>query len=62
MMRQNLRYLSFGLIVLASYWYTVHHGIVFWNGDSEPAPPAARARTGTGPRPSFWSTGYQGGK
>jgi hypothetical protein len=61
-MRSPLRYLTFGLLVLASYWITVHNGIVFFGGDGEPSPPAARAGGAIGRRPSFWSTGYQGGK
>lgn len=61
-MGSNARYLMYGFLVLASYWFTVHNGIVFFGGDSEPVPPSARARTGTGPRPTFWSTGYSGGK
>ena len=61
---RSTRYLLFGLIVLAAYWLTVSRGIVYWNGDSDPTPPSARAGSGPGvrPRPSFWSTGYQGGK
>jgi len=61
-MRSELRYLVFGLLVLASYWFVVQRGIVFVGGDSAPSPPSARVRVGSGPRPSFWSTGYQGGK
>lgn len=61
---RTARYLLFGLLVLAAYWVTVSRGIVYWNGDSEASPPGARAGSGGGvrTRPSFWSTGYQGGK
>ena len=63
-MGSTSRYLMFGLVVLASYWFTVHNGIVFFGGDAEPVPPSARAggRAGSGPRTTFWSTGYSGGK
>jgi hypothetical protein len=61
-MGANLRYLLFGLCVLASYWFVAHNGIVFFGGDGPPSPPSARVGRSSGPRPTFWSTGYQGGK
>jgi len=63
-MQGPLRYLAFGLLVLAGYWFTLQRGIVYFGGSAAPSQPSARAG-GLGAhrsRPTFWSTGYQGGK
>lgn len=60
-MINDAKYLAFGLLVLASYWFTLRNGILFWSSDSSPSPPGAHSgslRT----HPTFWNTGYQGGK
>ena len=60
-MRPDAKYLVFGLLVLASYWFTLRNGVLFWSDDSSPSPPTARGgsmRT----HPTFWNSGFQGGK
>jgi hypothetical protein len=54
----SLRYLAYGLIVLATYWFTAHRGYVFFQGDTHDVQ-ASPARVHG---PTFWGTGYQGGK
>jgi len=55
--------LAFGLLVLAAYWVTLARGYVYYGGDHAPSPPGVRSGATMGrTRPSFWSTGYQGGK
>jgi hypothetical protein len=61
-MLSQLKYLVFGLLVIASYWFTVSRGYVFWSSDQAPSPPSAHVGTGRRTAPTFWSTGYQGGK
>jgi len=61
----HAKYLVFGLLVIASYWYTVRNGIVFVNFDQSPSSaPAGGISSGTVRRssPSFWGGGFQGGK
>ena len=62
-MRRDVTYLLFGLLVLGAYAYVGREAIVFSSASREPTPPAARP-AGAGPRahPTFWSTGYLGGK
>jgi hypothetical protein len=62
-MRGLYAVLAFGLLVLAAYWLTLARGYVYYGGDHAPSPPGARSGAAVGrARPSFWSTGYQGGK
>jgi hypothetical protein len=63
-MRDDAKHLMFGLLVLACYWYVVRNGVVFWSADQSPAGPAAHVSGGAASRshPTFWSTGFQGGK
>jgi hypothetical protein len=58
------KYLAFGLLVIASYWYTVHNGIVYLSFDQSPSGAPARAgRTSArGRSSSSWGGGFQGGK
>lgn len=56
-MMRDARYLGFGLLVLAAYWLSARTGYVFWTQDSRPSPPGFHAGG-----PTFWGTGYQGGK
>ncbi|MDB4988492.1 MAG: hypothetical protein JWN04_3670 [Myxococcaceae bacterium] len=60
-MLDHAKYLAFGLLVLAGYWYTVSRGVVFFDADESPS---GRAAAGASSRshPSFWSTGFHGGK
>lgn len=60
-MRSDAKYLAFGLLVLASYWYTLRGGILFWSDDEQPSPPSAHGRS-IHVHPTFWNTGFQGGK
>ncbi|HEY6877711.1 MAG TPA: hypothetical protein VI299_06810 [Polyangiales bacterium] len=53
----NAKYLAFGLVVLAAYWLTARSGYVFFSDDGRPSPPSMHAGG-----PTFWGTGYQGGK
>jgi len=59
---RDARNLALGLLGLAVYWYVGTRGFVL----EEPpvARTAASSGTGTSTRshPTFWSTGYQGGK
>ncbi|MET0342922.1 MAG: hypothetical protein ABW252_18090 [Polyangiales bacterium] len=59
-MRGQLSYLTFGLLALAAYWFTVQRGYVYYGADHAPSPPGAHGSARG--RPTFWSTGYQGGK
>lgn len=63
-MRSQLSYLIFGLVVLAAYGFTAQRGYVFYAADHAPDPPGVHGGTHghARGRPSFWSTGYQGGK
>lgn len=63
-MQSSFRYLTFGLVVLAAYWMTVQRGYVYFGGSATPTAPGAHGSGGgsTRGRPTFWSTGYQGGK
>ena len=61
-MQSSTRYLVFGLLVLTGYWFTLHRGFVYFSGDGAPTPPGEHGRSGGRGRPTFWSTGYQGGK
>ena len=63
-MQSATRYLMFGLLVLSGYWFTVQRGFVYFSGDGLPSPPGVQGRAGSigHARPTFWSTGYQGGK
>jgi hypothetical protein len=61
-MQSSFRYLTFGLVVLAAYWMTVQRGYVYFGGSATPTAPGAHAAGGSRGRPTFWSTGYQGGK
>ena len=62
-MRGFLSLLVFGLVVLSAYWVTLARGYVYYAGDHAPSPPGVRSGAPVGrARPSFWSTGYQGGK
>jgi hypothetical protein len=61
MSRLDAKYLAFGLLVLASYWFTLRNGILFWSNDSSPSPPTAHGGGGRA-HPTFWNTGFHGGK
>jgi hypothetical protein len=61
-MRRQLRYLSFGLMVLAAYWFTLQRGYVYYGADHAPSAPGAHGASMGRSRPASWSTGYQGGK
>jgi hypothetical protein len=53
----SVRYVAYGLVLLAAYWFTARSGYVFFQDDGRASPPAVRAVG-----PTFWGTGYQGGK
>ena len=53
----DAKYLGFGLLVLAAYWLSARNGYVFWSADQRPSPQGIHAGG-----PTFWGTGYQGGK
>ena len=55
-MFQGSKYLAFGLLVLASYWFTVSRGVVYFDGSETPQ------GRGTRSHPTFWGGGFQGGK
>lgn len=64
-MRESGKYLAYGLLVVASYWFTVHNGIVYWSVDQTPSAPGGSGGSGVGvgrSHPSFWGGGFQGGK
>lgn len=63
-MTSATRYLVFGLLVLSGYFFTLQRGFVYFSGDGAPSPPGVHGGSGSGGRvrPTFWSTGYQGGK
>jgi hypothetical protein len=62
-MLRTTAYLLFGLCVLGAYWTVLRNAYVFSSADKTPAPPSARAHTaGTRVRPTYWTTGYHGGK
>jgi hypothetical protein len=61
-MQYDGKYLAFGLLVLASYWFTVRNGIVFWSAEQSPSAPSAHGAGTMRSHPTFWSTGFQGGK
>lgn len=61
-MRGQLSYLTFGLVVLAAYWLTVQRGYVYYGEERTPGAHSAHGAHVGRARPSFWSTGYQGGK
>jgi hypothetical protein len=52
----------FGLLVVASYWYTVRNGIVFWNFDQAPSAPVLSTGGFGRTHSSSWGGGFQGGK
>jgi hypothetical protein len=53
----SVRYLAYGLLVLAAYWFTARRGYVFFHDDVQATPTRVH-----GGGPTFWGTGYQGGK
>ena len=64
-MTRHLLYLLFGLFVISTYTFAARTGAMLGAFSHTPAPPSAGARAGTGvvrAAPSFWSTGYLGGK
>ena len=61
-MGSDAKYLAFGLLVIASYWYTVRNGIVFWSFDQTPSLPALSTGGFGRTHSSSWGGGFQGGK
>jgi hypothetical protein len=63
-MLKSAVYFLFGFCVIGAYFYVVSGGYVLSNARSEPKPPAAAMAAGgvRAARPSFWTTGYLGGK
>jgi hypothetical protein len=61
-MRHETKYLVFGLLVLASYWYTVRNGIVFFSYDQSPSAPVLSTGGFGRTHSSSWGGGFQGGK
>ncbi|MDB4972686.1 MAG: hypothetical protein JWN48_1027 [Myxococcaceae bacterium] len=60
-MMHDAKYLFFGLLVLGGYWYTVRNGIVYGSADQAPSAPSGIGAASRS-HPSFWSTGFNGGK
>jgi hypothetical protein len=51
----SMRYLAYGLLVLAAYWFSASRGYVFFHEDVQASPARVHG-------PTFWGAGYQGGK
>ena len=60
---QDAKYLAYGLLVLACYWFTVQRGLVFFSAEESPSAPSAQGGGGRmRSHPTFWGGGFQGGK